>query len=399
MKRVCVLGNFSGRNAGDAAILGGLLRDVSALYPGLLYVVPTINRSFVSRNFSRYNVRPVGLMPWNLSLKIMGLPVLAATLRSDVILVTDAILFDRNLLNPVHNYLLTLSHVLPLARKRGIPVILYNMSLGPVRTRAGRRCLKRILDCADLVITRDDVSLDLARDLGTPAEKLRAGADCALNVVPAGEERIREIARAEGILQGPRPSIGFNVNSYIDAFVRGGGPGIGRGRFLGIMRAVMDRAIESFDANAVMVITQPMDLGIAGELMEGLRNRDRVRLVSNRRYSHEELAGVLSRLEIFTGMRTHSLILATSVGTPVLGIVAYPKNRGYLRSIGMADQMIEFSDFSEKTLFEKVERTWRLRSELRRRLLPAIEREKEKARRSAQLLRPFINLQPEGADL
>ena len=91
MKTICVLGNFSGRNAGDAAILGGLLEDLSSRYPGLSFTVPTINTAFVRRAFARYRVAPVSLMPWNLSLKILGLPVFTSTLRSDLILVTDAI--------------------------------------------------------------------------------------------------------------------------------------------------------------------------------------------------------------------------------------------------------------------------------------------------------------------
>jgi len=101
MKTICVLGNNSGRNAGDAAILGGLLEDISALYPGVLFLVPTIRPSFVAENFRRYNVRPVSLMPWNLSLKILGLPVFSSTSGADLVLVTDAILFDLKLYNPL----------------------------------------------------------------------------------------------------------------------------------------------------------------------------------------------------------------------------------------------------------------------------------------------------------
>lgn len=95
MTKICVLGNFSGRNAGDAAILGGLLEDVSALHPDALFLVPTINTGFVRRAFPRYRVKPVSLMPWNMSLKILGVPVFTSTLGADLVLVTDAILFER----------------------------------------------------------------------------------------------------------------------------------------------------------------------------------------------------------------------------------------------------------------------------------------------------------------
>ena len=390
MKNICVLGNYSGRNAGDAALLGGLLEDVSSLYKDLRFVIPTTTPSFISRNFSGYCVRPVSLMPWNMSLKILGIPVLTSTLRSDLILVTDAILFDFKLFNPLHNYLFTLSQVLPLAHRRGIPIVLYNMSLGPVRTALGKRCLMRVLRCADLVIVRDTDSRELLERLGGFEDKLRIGADCALNVVPSGAARVQEISRRERLFTGNRPSIGFNIHRYIDAFLRRGAERIARGEFICIMAAVIDRAIESLGVDVVLVTTQVMDLGITEELMRAVRCRDRIAQVSNKQYSHGDLAGILSRLEIFVGMRTHSLILATAMGTPTAGIIAYPKNRGYLRSIGMGDQLIEFSDFSEENLLRLVERMWRERVQIRERLRPAIEREKARARRSAELLRPYL---------
>ncbi len=390
MKKICVLGNFSGRNMGDAAILGGLLEDVSARYPETRFIIPTIKPSFVTKTYSRYNVKAVSLMPWNLSLKILGVPILTSTLRSDIILVTDAILFDRRLYDPTHNYLLTLSYVLPLAHRRGIPIILYNMSLGPVKTRVGRSRLRRVLECCNLIITRDAESLDLARRFGVEEGRLRLGADCALNIAPSGDERLTEIMRREQFWTDGKPIVGFNINSYLDTDVRDGGKGVDRDYVLRVMSAVIDKTISTFDVNALLVITQPMDTAISTELMSRVRYAGRVKSISNREYSHSDLAAVLSRCAIVTAMRTHCLILASAMGTPVVGIVSYPKNRGYLRSIDMGDRLLEFDAFTEESLWRLVERTWRDRDGLHRRLRPAIEKEKERARRSAELLRPYI---------
>lgn len=391
MKTICVLGNFSGRNAGDAAILGGLLEDVSALHPDALFTVPTINTGFVRRAFARYRVKPVSLMPWNLSLKILGLPVFTSTLRADLVLVTDAILFERRLFDPTHNYLSTLAFALPLARRRGVPLVLYNMSLGPVKTPRGEWLLRRVLRSADLIITRDADSHDLARRLGPFGEKLRLGADCALNVAPSDDARLAEIARRERILSGERPTVCFNINSYLDAdIVPPGGKGIDRGAFLGAVKAAIDRAAEEFGVDILLVVTQPMDMAITTELMRSLAHPERARLVSNRDYSHNDLAKVLSRVEMLIALRTHSLILASAGGTPVGCVVSYPKNRGFMRSIDMGDQILEFADFSPASYWGLVERTWRRRAELKARLLPAVAREKAKARRSAELLAPFL---------
>ncbi|MDZ7724139.1 MAG: polysaccharide pyruvyl transferase family protein [candidate division KSB1 bacterium] len=165
MKTIAVLGNNSGRNAGDAAILGCLLNDISERYPDVEFKVPTINPAFVRQAFSKYNVKPVGLLPWNLSAKIYGVPVYRTVLNADLVLVTDAILFDRKLYNPLFNYLWTLSRVLPKAHKRNIPTVLYNSSLGPVPTPAGKKCLKRVVNSADVLMLRDRDSIDLLQDL------------------------------------------------------------------------------------------------------------------------------------------------------------------------------------------------------------------------------------------
>ena len=109
MKRINVLGNYSGRNAGDAAILGGLLQDIMAVQPDVRFTIPTINTRFVRETYAEFPVKPISLMPWTLSVKILGLPTLLGVLRADLILVTVAILFDRKLFNPLFNYLHTLS--------------------------------------------------------------------------------------------------------------------------------------------------------------------------------------------------------------------------------------------------------------------------------------------------
>src|SRR6266540_1456353 len=181
--RVTVIGNFSGRNAGDAAILGGLLRDITETYPHrrLRFDVPTINPGFVRNTYAEYPVRPVSLLPTSLSLKILGVPIVRSVLGADLVLVTDAILFDRKLYNPLFNYLHTLSWVLPWGARRGVPIVLYAVSLGPVTTAAGRTCLTQVLRATCRLIVRDRPSRALARELAPGAPMPIVAADCALS--------------------------------------------------------------------------------------------------------------------------------------------------------------------------------------------------------------------------
>lgn len=123
-KRIVVIGNYSGRNAGDAALLEGLMRDVTTTFPDqrLRFEIPTIKPSFVRDTYGQeFDVRPVGLLPWNLSLKILGVPIVRTVLSADLVLVTDAILFDRKLYNPTFNYLHTLSRCIAAGGPAGRP--------------------------------------------------------------------------------------------------------------------------------------------------------------------------------------------------------------------------------------------------------------------------------------
>ncbi|MGQ9676646.1 MAG: polysaccharide pyruvyl transferase family protein [Chloroflexota bacterium] len=390
-RRICVLGNFSGRNAGDMAILEYLMRDVQAVYPNVSFVVPTINPDFIRDRVGGYPVRPVSLLPWALSVKMLGLPALRAVLGSHLVLVTDNILFDMQLFNPLLNYLSTLSLILPLAARRGVPIVLYNASVGPISTRLGRWCLERVIAGSKLVVLRDRQSFDLIQRLGIPHPPVEFGADCALNVVPCSTERLEAILASERLFCSSHGAIGFNVNSYMDAFVRECRGNVDRRRFCDIIAATVDRTIAELGTDVLFVVTQSMDTGITEQIISGTSHRDRVRMVSSRKYSHNELAGIIGRLELMVAMRTHGLIFAASLATPVVGIISYPKTAGFLHSINQDRWMIDFSDLEVGRLFDLISGAYQQRSSIRSELEFVVQLQKERARDSALLLAPFLS--------
>lgn len=390
-KRIAVIGNYSGRNAGDAALLEGLMRDVTTAFPDqrLRFVIPTIKPSFVRDTYGgEFDVRPVGLLPWNLSLKILGVPIVKTVLSADLVLVTDAILFDRKLYNPTFNYLHTLSWVLPLAARRGVPVVLYGVSLGSLSSDAGRRALIRVLRASKTIVARDRDSVALAAEL-VGAEAL-LGADCALSAIPTDPEGIEVLCRDLGILQSGRPVLAFNLNAYVDAYVRDRGTGIQTARFQRIVAACVDRAISQLDANVLFVQTQVMDLPMARGVIERVARRDRVEMISNRDVSHSDIAGVLARVDAIVAMRTHAIILASSAHTPVCGLIVYPKTQGYLDQIDCGEMRVLFDGLSEQSLWERIEALWSGRDELRQRLARSVERERERGRGMTAQLAPWL---------
>jgi polysaccharide pyruvyl transferase WcaK-like protein len=115
--RITLLGNNSGRNLGDMAIMSSIMESLSKRLPNAEFYVPTIKPEWVRKHYGdRYNVKAINVMPWTLSLRLLGLPTLRCLAKSDVALICDGIIFGKKLFNPAFNYLITLVFLVPLAR-------------------------------------------------------------------------------------------------------------------------------------------------------------------------------------------------------------------------------------------------------------------------------------------
>ena len=389
-KRICILGNYSGRNAGDAALLAGILREISSRYKSVEFLVPTLNPRFVKKYCGGYRVRPVSLLPWNGCIKLLGLPVWNAMRSSDLILITDAVLFDRGLFNPLHNYLSSLALLIPLAKKRGVPVVLYNVSLGPARAAAGQWCLRRVLNHSDLVILRDEDSRRMLEVVGDVRPPVARGADSALSAPCCSPDRIRTILQENGVWANKRSRVGINLNDYGDSFIRNGHSHYSKAELLATLSKIAEWIVADLKADVWLIATQHMDVKILQEFQKTIRSKEKLPLFTNQRYSYAELAGLFSQLDLLIGMRTHALILASSVGTPVVGLATYPKTYGYLHRIGQETYSISIQDVNFDKLQNLIRQNWERRSLLRQDIVQAIGRERKLAWQAADFLAPYL---------
>ncbi len=389
MKTITVLGNNSGRNAGDNAILGNLLDDFSRFRQDICFRVPTLNASFIRENFGHHAVEPMGQMPWNLAVKNFGLPLFRAMTDTDMVLITDNILFDRNLNNPLVNYLQSIALFAPFCRKKGIPIVFYNASIGPIDSLPGKRALQKVMDASRLVIARDENTRDLIQTLQISHPEVVIHADCALNTTPISQEHLEKIIDREKLFVNPRGTIGFNVNSYIDNWSKTGT--LSREDFVGLIAGAADILVDQLNVDILFVVTQVMDAKITGECVQRMRRRGRARTVSNKQYSYLELAALLEKLELHVGLRTHSLIFCAAVNTPMININAYPKSAGFMHTIGQGDWTIDFADLSRDSLTTLMLRAWERREQTRLDMAPQVAVEKKKARDSVRLVSDLLD--------
>lgn len=390
LKRISVLGNYSGRNAGDNAILGNLLYDFSMIRDDLIFQIPTIFPGFIRSDYSAYKIRPLGLMPWNLAVRNFGYPLYKAMTASDMVLITDNILFDKNLYNPLFNNLKSISLFSSFSRRKNVPLVLYNAGVGPINTNAGIKALKEVIRACHLLIVRDNQTKLLIEGLVPVHPEIIVNADSALNTKLLHKDHFDSIVRKEALFKNPTGTISLNVNAYIDSWKKQ--REIKRESFCRIIAGTADKLIDELNVDVLFIVTQNMDLKITRESVSFMKNGDRTSIMHNGKYKYNELAALLNNVEIHIGMRTHSLIFAAAVGTPMISINAYPKSKAFLETIGMQDWNIDLDGLTTEKLFSLILRCWEDRKSLSEHINSRIPGEKDKARSSAQIVSDLLGI-------
>ena len=216
---ILLLGNNSGRNLGDAAILSAILETVTKEMPDAQFLVPSIKPQFIDAHYgAQYNVKGINCMPWTGSLRLFGLPTVAAIARSDAALICDGIIFGKGFWNPAFNFLITLFLLLPFFKLFKCKLVCYNCGIGPFPSAVSRKAARIVMDGSDLVTLRDEDSKQLAEDIGVTQPLLVTGDSAFTNPV-SSDDRAQEILEENGIPLDA-PLLGINVTVYIDSWLK-----------------------------------------------------------------------------------------------------------------------------------------------------------------------------------
>jgi len=384
IETVCLLGSAAGRNAGDAALISGIMEAVDArLGRKLLYRIPTLFPAFVDATYRGNRVEAVNIMPWTGSLKLMGYPSYKAVTRSDLSLVFDAVLFDRALYNPMFNFLSSLSWLLPAAKKAGRKVGLYNCGVGPITTAAGARMLKKVCDACDFMTVRDEGSADELRRIGIPGDRFTVTADAALNAPGISEPDIATLFASIG-LDPSGDILALNINKYLNTWSDQRGQKMTVDAFLDIVAGAVNRLAAEITAPLLLVSTYHGDIELTRALRGRLKVGQKVAMIDNKQLDHYQIKGVLSKVSLLFAMRLHAMILASASGTPIAGLAYQPKVRHYFEHAGIGDACTDFENFGVDGLYAFMKRNWDHRLDIRATLAATVPEMKQRANLAAE---------------
>lgn len=383
IESITLLGSSSGRNAGDAALMAGVMDSIDgAMERPLRYEIPTIKPGFVTGTY-RNRVRPVSMMPWHASVKMLGLPTYRSIHRTDLSLLFDAILFDRSLYNPLFNFLSSLYLMLPRAHRQGKKMACFDVGVGPVDSRAGCSMLREIAEQMAFITVRDEESLGILREVGVDNPRIIQAADAALLVESSPSARVDVVLEKAGLDPG-EAILGININRYLDSWARPRREPMGKDRFLEVMSAAVGEVADQIGAAVLLVATQHHDVPISRELCRLLPPGIQSVVVSNQGLSPFEIKGILGRCSLLFAMRLHASILGSSALAPSLGLAYQPKVSFFYNSLGLGECCLDFDGFTKEGVVEHLMRGWKNRARIKEVLtarIPVLQFEACKASR------------------
>jgi polysaccharide pyruvyl transferase WcaK-like protein len=260
-----------------------------------------------------------------------------------------------------------------LARSLSKPVLCYALGVGPVGTALGRLASRAVLNGVDFITVRDGVSRKHLIDLGITTPPCVVTADPALALAPAKGEEVRGVFVSERIdmTKGPRIAIAprrwFHYKHHIlPMSLRAR---IGRVRdeerfaqLKQVIAEVADRLVERHNAQVIFVPMRSSDNRMDPGQDDNIVSREIIGLMRFKRnaillkgdHPPPVLKGFFGEMDLVIGMRMHSLILASMMDVPVLGISLSPKFRPFFDLIGQGEYLIPVEEVRVQNLLEKI---------------------------------------------
>jgi polysaccharide pyruvyl transferase CsaB len=304
---VLVCGAYGRGNAGDDAILEGILRELRNLDPDRPLTVLSRNPRQTRRTCSVRAVHTFNLFGF------LGVARRTALFISGGGNLIQNVTSSRSL----WYYLAAIA----LARRAGARVLMYGCGVGPLTGRFDRRLTASALNRhVEAITLREDSSLQDLTRLGVDRPRVILSADPALILSPSSPERIDSLLLSQDV-----PPDG----AYI-AFVLRRWPGFKERA--SVFAQAADYARETYGVTPLFLpIEKRGDIETARLTASLTQGPCRLLDCPD---CPEDVIGLLGRCRMVVAMRLHALIFASGQGLPLVGVAYDDKVTAFLRYMG-----------------------------------------------------------------
>ncbi len=328
--RILIGGYYGHGNAGDEAILAGMLDALRARRPGLAVTVASGNPE---RTAAEHGVRAVSAE------NLPGL--IAAVGESDLVILGGGGLFQDYWPVPEETLLTRRQGGLPaylaypvLAALLGRPAVIYAVGVGPLTSEEGRRLARAAFALSRRATVRDPSSLALLAEIA-PDLFVELAADPAFPLQPVPAPEIDRLLASFGIA-ADEPLTGVALRHWDF----GVSPEVWEAEAArGLDLHLGDRSEKTpgrllFLPFQIETGAWEDDLAVSRRVAAALGRPERA-LVIDRPLRPAELAGLLGRCGRVLAMRYHAALFALAAGVPVAALAYDPKVASLLDEAGL----------------------------------------------------------------
>lgn len=358
--RVAISGSYGGMNLGDEAILEGILKE---LRDELDVDVVVFSRNPKDTE-KRHKVRAVPIREMHKD------EVLEELRKLDLfVLGGGGILYDES----IQGFLRDVNW----AKELGIPVMIYAISVGPIKSPESKQLVVDTLNKVDKITVREGEAKRILHDLGVNQE-IEITSDPALLLRP--QPFTKEMLTKEGI-DSDNHLVGFSVREPGPA-----APDLNIEQYHAILANAADFMVERYDAQVLFV---PMEGGENKDpqhshgVISKMANAQRANVLKGE-YSSGEVAGLMKNMSFAVGMRLHFLIFAAIQKVPFVALPYATKVSGFLSDLEMPTPPIAALNVGKLCAF--LDRSWDTRDRIKKRLEEKVPPLQERAKKTNEIL-------------
>lgn len=227
-----------------------------------------------------------------------------------------------------------------LFRKR---IMFYAVGAGPIDTWIGKNMTRIAISMADIITVRDSESKKILTKLTRNCKNIIVSADPVINL-PSSSNDLINIFNLEKIPLD-KPLVGVCLRHWFDTYryipvnivkklnIQTKKDKIEYDKFVMNVARTLDAFLNDYDVNIVFI---PFWTGRDDKIHRDIRNNmGNIHKTYNiiQSYTPDDIKGIISMLNIVIGMRLHSLILASTLHIPFVGIVYAPKVENFLEEL------------------------------------------------------------------
>ena len=319
---VLICGAYGKGNAGDDAILKAILRQLKNIDRDMPICV--LSRNPMQTKL-RYHVDAVHAFN-----PIAFLPVMRRTKL--YLSGGGSLIQNQTSTRSLYYYLSNIR----MAKRMGCRVLMYGCGIGPVNGEKNRRAAAKTIDrFVDAITLREDLSAEELRSMGVTKPAVHVTADPAL-MLEAGNE-----GAVDGFLLGENLDPAGKYALFVLRPWKG---------FDGKKQAFVDcvnYVNQKYGLQPVFFALEPeRDLAPCRAVAEAIDCESHILCAPE---DEKLIIGMMKKMRVVISMRLHTLIFASSVGTPLVAVSYDPKVTGFMRYIGQK-HCVDFDDVTAEAL-------------------------------------------------